>query len=90
MDICNTYRPWESRWSPHNRAVREAHAAERHDQRLDRRRRFAAELDAAQPPREDTSVRRHAAEAQAMAASVVMKAPQRCCVVTPNRCAVPA
>ena len=97
MDNTPTYRPWESRWSPNNRAAREAQSMAARDRSIERRQKRKAEAEAkaqayARALREDPAMvqRRAVAEQCAGNLSASMAAPQRCRVVAPARCIVTA
>jgi hypothetical protein len=95
MDKTLTYRPWESRWSPNNRAVREAQSMAASDRNVQRHQKRKAEAEAraqayAEAARTDPAMvqRRRLATQGAGNLSAVMAAPARCRVIAPTRCIV--
>jgi hypothetical protein len=89
MDNTPTYRPWEARWSPNNRAAVAAHRATFREQAVQRRaEREAAEAAAKEARQADPEIvaRRAAAEVQAAAIrSAMCSPPTRRCIVIPQR-----
>lgn len=88
MDNTPTYRPWEARWSPNNRAAVSAHRATFREQAVQRRaEREAAEAAAKAARQADPEMvaRRAAAEVQAAAVrSAMCSPPTRRCIVIPQ------
>jgi hypothetical protein len=89
MDHTLTYRPWETRWSPNNRAAVAAHRLTFRERAVQRRAEREAEDAAAKAAREADPVmvaRRAAAEAQAtVIRSTMCSPPTRRCIVIPQR-----
>jgi hypothetical protein len=89
MENTPTYRPWETRWSPNNRAAVAAHRVSFRDRAAQRRAEREAEQAAAAEARSkdpELVARRAAAEAQASALrSVMCSPPTRRCIVIPQR-----
>ncbi|PZQ02468.1 MAG: hypothetical protein DI587_03295 [Variovorax paradoxus] len=80
MDNTPTYRPWESRWSPHNSAVRLARQMAAHDRVIERRaerNRVKADAEAAALRRNERPTAKAAAYAAACVLVAAMCAPRR-------------
>lgn len=80
MDNTPTYRPWESRWSPANRAAIEAQRIASSDRRRQRRaERETLQAAAREAIHGDAAMaaRREAATAEAQALAALMRPAQR-------------
>lgn len=86
-----TYRSWESKWSPNNRAVREAQqikASDRSRKRRQEREDLRTAALAAVRDNPELHAARKVAQGAAAAMTVAMSAPRRCTVIARPHCQV--